>query len=322
LPSIPISSISSISSIISTTPISISISIPTPISISISISIFSFLRLRISLLIGKKSEIRPDRDGLGYPVEAHPPMIGHLPAHQPMRAILLNQRPFHESSVIGEWVVEPLGLVDTLARGLRRQRRNPDRPDLFQGWLLWVIPSRTSHLHTLSKLEPDPSAPPRIRPRPADLLQASTFSKWLRANTAREYPSARPYQLFAATLTDLATHGPSQAQTVSFILKLMRIHGGLPDWQRCGRCHATLSHDTKAMIAPQIGEVLCPRCAAIGAPPAAGWVSPHLRENLSILSWTPLHDLPAELRTADLDQEFRIASDLAQYQDIRLTPSS
>jgi recombinational DNA repair protein (RecF pathway) len=245
-------------------------------------------------------------------------MTGILHANQSIRAILLHQRPFQESSVIFEWVSESSGLVDTIARGIRRQRRNPDRPDLFEGWLLWIRPAKTSHLHLLLNLEPDPAPPERIRASPPDLVQASTFSRWLRANTAREYPSPLPYQLFKAALTDLAQYGPSLAQKTSFILKLCRIHGLLPDWRNCGRCHRPIPGEDRASLILAMQAIVCEGCASQTPTAACLWLSPAVRSNLLTLSWSPFHDLPASLRAAELPDEWSVTRQLAEIQDLRL----
>lgn len=226
-----------------------------------------------------------------------------MPASEPipLRALLARQRPFHETSAILSWIVERYGPLDTVARGIRRPRRGaPTPPRIFLAYTIRVRFARHSTLHTLLDAEPDPDGPEPVRPRVADLEQASRFVEWIRLNTVPGDPSPYPYRLLTAALSDLARSGPSSAQLLSFLLKLLRVHGTMPALNECTRCRRPLADDQATRLDPAADGVLCTTCSA--ARSLLPELTPPLRQALQLLAWTPFHALPATLRNAPCDE--------------------
>jgi DNA repair protein RecO (recombination protein O) len=124
-------------------------------------------------------------------------------------AILLDRKPWRESSLIVHWSAPEAGLFKTMAKGaLRPKSPFAGRLDLFVSAEVRFVRSRTGDLHTLAEAQ---WTTPRLGIRESydRVLAATYFAKLIAQVVERETPIPAIHDLLAKALDYLATHDPS-----------------------------------------------------------------------------------------------------------------
>ena len=131
-------------------------------------------------------------------------------------AILIDRKPWRESSLIVQWCAPEAGLFKTMAKGaLRPKSPFAGRLDLFVSAEVRFVRSRSGDLHTLAEAQ---WTAPRLGLRESydRVLAATYFVKLIAQVVERDTPIPAIHELLAKALDYLATHDPSVPLVVRF----------------------------------------------------------------------------------------------------------
>jgi DNA repair protein RecO (recombination protein O) len=131
-------------------------------------------------------------------------------------AILIDRRPWRETSLIVQWCAPEVGLFNTIAKGVLRPK-SPffGRLDLFVSAEVRFVRSRTGDLHTLAEVQwTDPRL--GLRESYGRVLAATYFVKLIAQVAERETPIPVAHDLLHKALDYLATHDPTPALVLRF----------------------------------------------------------------------------------------------------------
>lgn len=124
-------------------------------------------------------------------------------------AILIDRKPWRESSLIVHWCAPEAGIFKTMAKGaLRPKSPFAGRLDLFVSAEVRFVRGRSGDLHTLAEAQ---WTCPRLGIRESydRVLAATYFVKLISQVVERETPIPDAFDLLAKALDYLATHDPS-----------------------------------------------------------------------------------------------------------------
>jgi len=166
-----------------------------------------------------------------------------------------------DSDLIVSLFAREAGLVRGVARGARRSRRR------FGGALEPLTRVRASwveregrELHRIDELDALRSYA-RIQAEPRIQAACAVIAEVARATVREEQEDPRMFRLVGAVLDALETGLEPYAALRYFEFWSLRLHGLLPDLDRCGHCLAERGPRSRRWAAARSG-LLCSRCRA------------------------------------------------------------
>ena len=176
------------------------------------------------------------------------------------QAFLLRARAYGESDVIAVFLSAEHGKVSGIARGARRSRRRFGGAALQPFHELEIRYKRRPHSELVflqeSRVLTD------FEGLAADVATFA-WASYLTELTEVVLPAADPcpdvYELYRETLGRLAASEPTTATCHYFTLRLLEHAGWCPDFERCVVCSAPLEPETRPIVDPRGGGVICAR---------------------------------------------------------------
>lgn len=176
-------------------------------------------------------------------------------------AWVLATQQLGDSDVIVSLFARQAGLVRGVAPGARRSRRR------FGGALepLTRVRARWAEregrdLHRIEELDPIRSYA-RMQADPRIQAACAVMAEVARATVREEQEDTRVFRLIGAVLDALEAGLEPYAALRYFEFWSLRLHGLLPDLERCGTCLAESGPRSRRWVAARFG-LLCGRCRA------------------------------------------------------------
>ena len=194
------------------------------------------------------------------------------------RAILLRSHPFSESSLILRFLTRELGLVSTMARGVRR-RGTP--PEIFSSGVLVFYHRRNRDLQNYREF----SVTDAHRALAGDVQRFAGAS--LLVDLILHHSGEEPSQALFAGLEEALGHLAAAApETVTPLIlagawALVALLGYAPQLSVCVECGEELHAEEVGRLDYAAGGVRCAGCAGSGS--QAPRIGPRAREQLGVL---------------------------------------
>jgi len=176
------------------------------------------------------------------------------------QAFLLRARPYGESDVIAGFLTAEHGKISGIARGARRSRRRFTGPALQPFHELEIRYKRRAHSELVFLQES------RLLGGFDGLIAEIDSFAWASYVTeltdivlAAADPCRDVYDLYRRALERLADRQPATATCQHYTLRLLEHAGWCPDFERCAVCSAPLAPETRPIVDPRGGGVICAR---------------------------------------------------------------
>lgn len=176
------------------------------------------------------------------------------------QAFLLRSRVYAESDLIAVFLTAEHGKISGIARGARRSRRRFGGAAMQPFHELEIRYKRRSHSELVFLQE---SRVVTEFEGLAGEVETFAWASYLTELTEVVLPAADPcrdvYELYRGTLGRLIAKEPTTATCHHFVLRLLEHAGWCPDFERCAVCSASLAPETRPIIDPRGGGVICGR---------------------------------------------------------------
>ncbi len=228
--------------------------------------------------------------------------------------IILKTAPLRESSLILYAYTEKHGLLHTVCRGIKRNKKqySIERGAVCEG-LLYIKENR--ELHTASSLTIT-SYFPFIRKSIVKTALRDTAFELAISSLEQAHPNQKLYTLFMKFLENLNTDKDLNSSTALlwlFSYRFLEINGqGFP-LDRCIRCGREFSTDSRVSLSTEQGGLVCRECSKPGYTPIKPAALSFLRSGKP-----SIEDLDRVLGKRDLLSTLSAILDLCRFQmDIR-----
>ena len=175
-------------------------------------------------------------------------------------AIVLRMVPFGNTSRVVTWLSPEFGKLTTLVKGSQRDK-SPflGQYDLFYTCEILFYAREQRQLHILKECQPLAMRTALRTDWRACAAASYAADLMNRALPDGPVPSGA-YDLLERMLDQLATRTPGPASLLRFELQLLQELGLLPDWDRCGRCHAEVRAAEQCRLDVEQGTLFCASC--------------------------------------------------------------
>lgn len=176
------------------------------------------------------------------------------------QAFLLRARPYGESDVIAVFLTAEHGKISGIGRGARRSRRRFAGPALQPFHELEIRYKRRAHSELVflqeSRLLADFGG---LAADVDSFAWASYLTELTDVVLAAADPCSDVYELYRRTLGRLADRQPAAATCQHYTLRLLEHAGWCPDFERCCVCSTPLVPETRPIVDPRGGGIICAR---------------------------------------------------------------
>lgn len=176
------------------------------------------------------------------------------------RAFLLRSRVYAESDLIAVFLTVDHGKISGIARGARRSRRRFGGAALQPFHELEIRYKRRSHSELVFLQESRVLAEFESLTAEVDAFAWASYATELtEVVLAAADPCPAVFDLYRETLQRLVEREPTTATCHYFVLRLLEHAGWCPDFERCAVCSTPLEPETRPIIDPRGGGVICAR---------------------------------------------------------------